>query len=667
MIPCSSSWGQLVHISQDTLEINLSPGCQYFVEKKVEMSIEEVENETFVPLNHPILNFGNSDKAVWIKFTLSTELSSPLTLELGKPHLRLATLYEPSAQSYIVHQAGVRIPIEQKDYEHNRLWFRIKPFSGIKTFFIRLQSPNKTLPIVISTEKVAFEKKGSHDMFFGISFGILFMALIYTSFLYFSGSGQVYLYYMGYILFVNLSSAFLVGFTPAFLTNALFNLGEQVHVLMALSAICLTLFSASFLEIRKHFPAWYWPVYVLLGLEGSTILLSLMGQEYIGSIFIQIFTTCSALYLIPISIAIYRKGERANRFYIVAWLIGWAFIMSYLLTINSVFPMNFINLNGVLLGSIAESILFSIALADKMQFVKKEAETSNKEMLKKLQDNEKLIIKQKEELAALVGERTKELADKNTELEKYSKGLETLVVERAREIIKMNDELKLQNQRLEQYTFIAAHNIRGPVARIQGLLYLLSIEDDKETHVRKEIIQRLEKSTHELDSIVKDLSFLLEIDRDLQSGKTVVHIPELFENVLNALEAPLNAEEVFELHFETKDISSFRPLLYSIFYNLISNSYKFRNPERPLQIALRVWEDKRYYYFSIKDNGLGMDAAKFRRKLFSPYQRFHPQIEGKGIGLFLVKTQVDALGGSMELKSEPNVGTEVTITLIKQA
>jgi signal transduction histidine kinase len=660
-----SAKAQLVHVSQNQLEYSLAPACSYFIQKTPGLSFEQVRDSSFTELKKDLLNFGNTPYPIWLKFNLSNSTLTPLALDLGKPHLSKACLFEPVGNSYKTHLAGTHYPSEVKDYSHNRLWFRIPPFTGIKTFYIRIDSPNKTMPISIASEKYAFEEKGHNDMFFGISFGILFMVLISTVFLYVSGGGKVYLYYIGYILFVNLTSAFLVGYTPIFMTNEVFNLGRHVHLIMAVSAIFLTLFSASFLEIKTYMPRFFWPVYVFLAIEVITILSDLLNWDYFGSILIQLFTTGSALYLLPVSIAIYRKGLKNIRFYIMAWALGWLCIVSYLLTINGIFPVNFFTINGVLLGSIFESVLFSVALADKIQSIKKQTENANKQMLVMLQENEKQITKQKEELTAQVLERTKELADKNVELEKYSKGLEALVVERAREIIKMNDELKLQNQRLEQYTFVAAHNIRGPVARIQGLLYLLRIEDASNEVQRNEIVSRLEKSTNELDSIVKDLSFLLAIDRDMQSGKTNVVLPDLLNSVLHALESPIDVWQVFDLQFEATEINSFRPLLYSILYNLVSNSYKFKSEQRPLKIKLKTWEDKRYFFFHIQDNGIGMDVSKFKRKLFSPYQRFHPDIEGKGIGLFLVKTQVDALGGSMELHSETDKGTEITITLIK--
>lgn len=667
LFTCVQVRAQVINVVDPGREYNPVRVCHYFIDRSGNTDVSELRDSMFAPVKQDMLTFGNMRSHLWIKFDLQNSTSEPLTLEIGKPHMSSVFLFEPKGNTYKIHKGGSHIPIEEKDYQHNRLWFRILPFNGTRTFYLKILNPNKTAPVVIASEKSMFETKSRDDMFFGISFGILFMVLFYTLFVYITGRDTVYLYYMGYTIFVNLSSGILVGYTPGFLTNSYFNIGNSTHVIMALSAISLTLFSIVFLEVKKYAPGFMWGIYFFLGLEFITVALALAGEEYWGSVLIQLFTAGSAFLLLPLSLLIYKRGLTTIRFYILAWIIGWTFIISYLLAINGVISANFFTLNGVLFGAIFESILFSVALADKIKSIKEQTENANKDVLQRLKQNERLIIKQKEELSEQIIQRTSELATKNSELEKYSKGLEALVLERAREIIKMNDELQQQNRRLEQYTFVAGHNIRGPVARILGLLYLLKIEDKKEETQVLEIVSRLEKSAHELDSIVKDLSFLLTLDRDIEKGKEVIVLNDLVNSVLNALEVDIDKEKVLENNFLVKELNSSRPLVYSIIYNLLSNCCKFRSPQRELKIQISTREDHRHFYMTIEDNGLGMEVEKFKRKLFSPYQRFHPDIEGKGIGLFLVKTQVEALGGALDIKSAVGRGTQVVVTLIKNS
>jgi signal transduction histidine kinase len=103
--------------------------------------------------------------------------------------------------------------------------------------------------------------------------------------------------------------------------------------------------------------------------------------------------------------------------------------------------------------------------------------------------------------------------------------------------------------------------------------------------------------------------------------------------------------------------------LDSIFYNLISNAIKYRAPDRDPIITLRSAIELGKMVLTIQDNGSGIDLEKQKNKIFNLYQRFHHNVEGKGMGLFLVKTQIEALHGNIEIESQPNKGTTFRISL----
>jgi signal transduction histidine kinase len=110
-------------------------------------------------------------------------------------------------------------------------------------------------------------------------------------------------------------------------------------------------------------------------------------------------------------------------------------------------------------------------------------------------------------------------------------------------------------------------------------------------------------------------------------------------------------------------LSIIKSYIHSIFLNLITNSIKYRhvNKELIINIKSEVANDK--VIISIKDNGSGINLQEHGDKIFSLYKRFHANIEGKGLGLFLVKTQLESMGGSIHVKSEVNSGTEFIIEL----
>ncbi|MCX6295044.1 MAG: ATP-binding protein [Bacteroidetes bacterium] len=101
----------------------------------------------------------------------------------------------------------------------------------------------------------------------------------------------------------------------------------------------------------------------------------------------------------------------------------------------------------------------------------------------------------------------------------------------------------------------------------------------------------------------------------------------------------------------------------SIFYNLISNAIKYRSNEGKHHIVISTKKEKNIFHFTISDNGKGIDLEKNGKYIFGLYKRFHSEVEGKGLGLHMVKTQVEALGGHISVESEVEKGTTFKITL----
>ena len=99
----------------------------------------------------------------------------------------------------------------------------------------------------------------------------------------------------------------------------------------------------------------------------------------------------------------------------------------------------------------------------------------------------------------------------------------------------------------------------------------------------------------------------------------------------------------------------------SILLNLISNAIKYRSTERKLKISIKALAKENYVNLEIEDNGIGIDLTKNNDKIFGLYQRFHNYPDSKGLGLYLVKSQVEAMGGTIEVESFVNKGTKFTI------
>jgi signal transduction histidine kinase len=251
----------------------------------------------------------------------------------------------------------------------------------------------------------------------------------------------------------------------------------------------------------------------------------------------------------------------------------------------------------------------------------------------------------------------------NTLLEAYSKDLKNQVDNRTQDLVSSNIELVKQNIQLEQYGYIIAHNLRGPVARILGLSNLVTINYNPSRD--GEIITQLHKSAEELDTVIHDLNVILDIKKGLQNSYEVLSLEDRIEKVKNALRDTI-AETNSTIHVDfsaTKNCYCIPAYLDSIFYNLISNAIKYRAVDRLPVITIKSATIGTSIVLTIADNGTGIDLEKQKNKIFNLYQRFHTNIEGKGMGLFLVKTQIEALNGTIEIESQLNKGTTFKITL----
>lgn len=249
----------------------------------------------------------------------------------------------------------------------------------------------------------------------------------------------------------------------------------------------------------------------------------------------------------------------------------------------------------------------------------------------------------------------------NTILEEYSRDLKQQVEERTRDLVKTNMELVSQNNQLEQFGYILAHNFRGTVSRIVGLTGMLKPISPEET----EVVTMLQASAKALDNAIHDLNAILEIKRGIKNLREPISFHDRLEKVKSMLRDKLReSEATIEADF-SKAPTCFAVPVYieSILYNLVSNGIKYQVTGRKPLIKLKTVLENGWVILTIQDNGMGMDLTKLRDRVFVLYQRFHSHVEGKGMGLFLVKTQVEALNGTIEVESKVNEGTTFKISL----
>lgn len=227
-------------------------------------------------------------------------------------------------------------------------------------------------------------------------------------------------------------------------------------------------------------------------------------------------------------------------------------------------------------------------------------------------------------------------------------------------------ELTQNNKDLKQFSYITSHNLRAPLSNLTGLLNLMK-EIPVENPELKEIINGFSTSTNLLNETINDLVKVIIIKDNPSIQKEEVVIKEIFENVFNQLSFLISQHQpILKIELENASIVNInKAYLESILLNLFTNAIKYRSPKRTLRILVSAKETADQTVLTFKDNGIGIDLERNRDKIFGLYQRFHNHSDSKGLGLYLVKSQVESMGGTIGVESEVDKGTTFTITFKK--
>ena len=228
----------------------------------------------------------------------------------------------------------------------------------------------------------------------------------------------------------------------------------------------------------------------------------------------------------------------------------------------------------------------------------------------------------------------------------------------------LTEKLIGQNADLQQFTYIVSHNLRAPLANALGFSDLLA-RVDKQSAVFDASLQNLRTSLRLLDEVLTDVNDILSV-RDEQAGyrPEPVALAAVCQQALQGLREALQAAggQLRLLIPAELRVAGSRAYFHSIFHNLISNAIKYRADARPLLIDIvATATPAEGVTIVVRDNGSGFDRQQAGDHVFQLYRRFHAGQAGRGIGLYLVRAHVEAMGGQVAVASRPDAGTEFTL------
>lgn len=245
---------------------------------------------------------------------------------------------------------------------------------------------------------------------------------------------------------------------------------------------------------------------------------------------------------------------------------------------------------------------------------------------------------------------------------------ETTVCKKMNEVLE-NEKKELQQKQyilekkisqLKEFAGIITHDVRGPAHNIKKMLEMYETTEDIE--IKETSYEYLKKVSTDLTNNLNELIKILQIHLERDIPLSDCFFEEIVESACLQLQDKITQKNAtIRTNFSVSHILYPKVFLQSIVYNLLSNSLKYAIPDIPPQIEISSFIKSGNICLSIKDNGLGIDMNKFGHMLFKFQKSFHSGYESKGIGLYLIKNQIEDQGGSISAESEPYKGTTFTV------
>ncbi|MDB5282598.1 MAG: multi-sensor signal transduction histidine kinase [Bacteroidota bacterium] len=244
-------------------------------------------------------------------------------------------------------------------------------------------------------------------------------------------------------------------------------------------------------------------------------------------------------------------------------------------------------------------------------------------------------------------------------------------------VLKINEELEatrktleLNNQYLEQFAYISSHDIKAPIVTLGGFIDILDTSNGVKEEYRellnmmKRTVKQMQRTNHSLNNILKLRKNLVNNE---YADDQIFSLQAITDDIKSTLQHDLDAVGgSIEISLGKLATLNFPYVHFkSIFYNIMGNAIKYRDPSRALVIKVTAVEMNEAIGFVIEDNGLGIDLSRNREKLFGIFKRFHDHVEGTGIGLHIVKSIVDSYEGVIDVHSTVAKGTTFVITFNK--
>ena len=608
VLPCSAASPPLV-LYAATESSTLSGHLDILEDKTGSLTITDVNSAAAATLFKPdmraVPNFGFTTSAYWVRFTITNETVAEKLwlLELDFPHMDYLDLYIPDRKGgFDRMQAGDMRPMSLRKFRHRNPVFPVFIAGPAITCYLRADAGGRraVLPLTVWTPEAFGRMDQRRGMIDGSYFGAMMVMFAYNFFLFLSARDRNYLYYILEIFFFTLYMFYTKGFLIDFVSGEMPLINMYAPMLAAPVIFAGLVFCRNFLATERNVPVIdrflkIWMFVTVLAIPAFFIVpLEAWNRA------MTVFALCTSVTGLTAGVVCIARGYHPARYYVVARLFRFLGLFAAVLGMHNILSMNLPANSGMQIASIFEVLLFSFALADRINMMRRDKEKAQAEA-------------SSASSRALIGE--------------MAAGV--------------------------------AHEVNNPLAGVmlcfQGII--TSREGDPE---RDELIKAVETG---LVKIQNTVAHLLNFSRMSATVKKSANIGDLVGDVLILCRYQLeqaNIEIVTNLTGNLPSQLLDENRMGQVLANLIINASHAMSSGGKLTIS--TVRDGDWCVLCVTDTGEGI-APDVLPRVFEPFFTTKEIGKGTGLGLSTSKSIVDAHGGSIQMESTPGVGTTCRIRL----
>ncbi|MBS1730144.1 MAG: sensor histidine kinase [Bacteroidetes bacterium] len=658
---------------------------------------EFITSTKFYDSHASIPFFGVSDSIIWGRFTIQNNTQEPtLTVWMQYTNISNINIYAWINDSFkkLSHSENENLLEDKNITAPIKFNLNLQP-GETTTYYVSIEARHPVvLGLYIGSNTAIDTAINRLSFILGAYLGILLSVIFYNLFLYISIKDRNYLFYILYIFLLGLAQYTLAGFTYKYLWNHHpdFNL-YAVPLTTSLAAIFGIIFAMYLMRTREFTPIVHKIYQGFIILYVIVIIFSFANLNNVSYFIINVNSLFASAISIYASVYIARKGYRPAFFFFISWVAFCVGLVIFSLRNLGVIPSNDFTTYVLYLGSAIETILLSVALADRINTMQKDKELSQNDLLKVSLEKEMLIKEQNIILEKKVHERTNELEKSNTQLEEAIFDLKSTQAQ-------LVESAKMAS--LGQLTAGVAHEINNPINFVKANIKPLKMDLDDIFSIvnRYEILHEskpdewqeklvsIQEESHKLDLgfLKKEIHQLIggiedgaertaEIVRSLRTFSRLdeselksVKIYEGIDSTLLLLNSSIPEYIQVIKNYQAKgEVECYPGKLNQVFMNLLNNAiqailFKEEKDNREY-ITISIKDINNTIQISIKDTGLGI-TPEVRSRIFDPFFTTKDVGSGNGLGLSIVFKIIEMHKGKIEIESEGmNKGADFIITL----